>query len=193
MLKVYDANCCICYARWIDNSVVTFVSSYHDPQEFIESDRKRPRKTETNKHHIKTVWGRNARVKIPIPKVTDDYNHYMLAIDLFDQLVSYYKPLMRVTRTWMPHFVHLLNTMHVNGYIAHKHLREERGERPVPHKQYVLNLVQSLLDRAKHADQSRPNLRRRPGDDDDDPRTPQPPARRGGSSQGVVAEDQANQ
>jgi hypothetical protein len=90
--------------RWVDNNVVTMVSNVHDGNKTVNRNRKRPRQTATNWTHLQTVWGSEAVRNITIPKVIDDYNHWMCGVDKADQLIAYYRPNLRCRRTWMPLF-----------------------------------------------------------------------------------------
>jgi hypothetical protein len=80
-----------CIFRWVDNNVVTMVSSFHDGTEANPTRRRRkPRLTNTNRNHVEQVWGRQGVTDIEIPAVIDDYNHFMLGVDKADQLIAYY-------------------------------------------------------------------------------------------------------
>ena len=43
--------------RWVDNNMVTLVSTMHDPNASVGKDRRRPQTTQTNRHHVCAVWG----------------------------------------------------------------------------------------------------------------------------------------
>ena len=45
-------------------------------------------------------------VTVKIPQIINDYNHWMLGVDLVDQLIAYYRPKIRCRCTWMPLFLH---------------------------------------------------------------------------------------
>jgi Transposase IS4 len=105
-------------ARWVDNNIVTMVSTLHTGEEIVTSSRKRPRATAVNRNHLNTVWGNEAKRSIAIPKMIDDYNHWMLGVDKCDQLIAYYRPELRCRRVWMPLFFQCLDIIRVNAYIA---------------------------------------------------------------------------
>ena len=63
--------------RWIDNSSVLMVTTVHKVTQKVSRVRKKPRQTATNRNHIQQVWGVNAAVSIEIPRIVDDYNHWM--------------------------------------------------------------------------------------------------------------------
>jgi hypothetical protein len=89
-------------ARWIDNNVVTMVSTVHTGEESIERVRRKPRPTSVNWRHLELVWGANPVREIRIPCMIDDYNHWMGGVDKADQLIAYYRPNLRCRRVWMP-------------------------------------------------------------------------------------------
>ena len=63
-------------SRWVDNNIVTFVSTIHDTRKSVEADRKRPRKTKTNANNVQDVWGDEyVKKKINIPQFINDYNY----------------------------------------------------------------------------------------------------------------------
>jgi hypothetical protein len=51
--------------------------------------------------HVDKVWGDDSIVDIEIPADIDDYNHWMLGVDLADQMISYFAPDLRCKRTWL--------------------------------------------------------------------------------------------
>ena len=77
--------------RWIDNNVVLMVSTIHTGDEVLKRAQRRPRITDKNKGHVQLVWGDNHTVNINIPLLIDDYNHWMLGVDVADQLIAYYR------------------------------------------------------------------------------------------------------
>jgi len=134
-------------ARWVDNSIVTMVSTMHDPTDKVLKARKKPRKTKTNKQHLQTVWGQQAVVDVFIPLFIDDYNHWMLGVDKNDQLVAYYRINLRCRRTWMPIMLHALDLMRTNAFIVFNSLNG--GD--CVHKDFVEQWVHTLLGRAAAA------------------------------------------
>jgi len=129
-------------ARWVDNKIVTMVTTVHAGNESIERVRKKPRVNQDNRHHVETVWGRDSKKAIEIPCIIDDYNHWMLGVDKADQLISYYRPSIRCQRNWMPIMFHCFDILRINSYIMlSKH-------RKITHKEYVQELVKALVARA---------------------------------------------
>ena len=130
--------------RWVDNAVVTMVSTMHDPNESHITARRRPRTTQTNKKHVANVWGDDYIKDIAIPKVVFDYNFWKVGVDTFDQYLSYFMCDLRCRRTWMPLMLQALMTMRVNSYLAHKKICTH----PVSHKVFTLTWIRCMMRRA---------------------------------------------
>ena len=45
---------------------------------------------EFNRKHIHLIWGDDHVVSIKIPTLINDYNIWILGVDLVDQLIAYY-------------------------------------------------------------------------------------------------------
>ena len=71
--------------------------------------RKKPRINEFNRKLIRLVWGDEHIVTIKISTLINDYNHWMLGINLVDQLIEYYRPKIRCRQIWMPLLLHCLD------------------------------------------------------------------------------------
>ena len=97
--------------RWIDNNIVKMVSNIHmgAENESVMKPRKKPRINEFNRKHIRLVWGDEHVVSIKIPTIINDYNHWMLGVDLVDQLIAYYQTKIRCRRTWMSLLLYCLD------------------------------------------------------------------------------------
>ena len=87
--------------RWIDNNIVKMVSNIHtgDSTEQVLRNRRKPRLNEFNKKHVRLIWGDEHRKELEIPQIINDYNHWMLGVDVVDQLIAYYRPKIRCRRT----------------------------------------------------------------------------------------------
>ena len=137
--------------RWVDNNNVLMVTNVHDGTESIKRRRKKPRTTNVNRHHLETVWGEDYVKEIEIPRIIDDYNHWMLGVDKADQFIAYYRPNVRCRRTWMPLLFHSLDVVRVNAYIAATELgwkvQQQRSGRAI-HKAFVAEMIKALLARA---------------------------------------------
>jgi hypothetical protein len=79
---------------WIDNNIVKMVSNIHNG---ISSDvnvlrnRRKAQINEFNRKHVGYIWSDQHRKELMIiPQVINDYNHWMLGVDMVDQLTAYY-------------------------------------------------------------------------------------------------------
>ena len=63
--------------RWVDNNVVTMVTTMHTPDETVSRARNKPRVNAVIKANLNQIWGDSFTRMIEIPKVIDDYNHWM--------------------------------------------------------------------------------------------------------------------
>ena len=52
--------------------------------------RKKPRINEFNREHIRLVWGDEHVAPIKLPTLINNYSHWILGVDLVDQLIAYY-------------------------------------------------------------------------------------------------------
>jgi len=132
--------------RWVDNNIVKMVSTVHRGMdtECVERERRRPRTTATNKTHVNEVWGPDQPTRlIKIPKMIDDYNHWMGGVDKADQLIAYYRPELRCRRVWMPIFLHCLDIMRVNSYVISKSINKKGNQ-----KDFICEFICALNDRA---------------------------------------------
>ena len=150
--------------RWVDNNIVTMVSTVHNGYEKIKKTRRRPRPTATNRRHVQAVWGNNGTAEIEIPGVIDDYNHWMGGVDKADQLIAYYRPPLRCRRTWMPLFFHVLDCMRVNGFIIMK-----KHDKTTKHKEFTKEWIKALNARAHAASLSVRRAARHRQDDEAPP------------------------
>jgi len=76
--------------QWQDNWSVHFLSTIYELEERIVSERKKPRCSNSNGPAIRRVFGSHERANIPIPAITNDYNHYKVGVDVVGQHCSYY-------------------------------------------------------------------------------------------------------
>lgn len=141
-----DPNYDNCIMRWLDNGPVYLVSTWHLPQQIQLAKRKRPRMTQNNRCHIREVWGDNHTVEIHVSKIICDYNAWMGGVDRSDQLIAYYRPDIRVRRTWMPLMFHCLNVSASNAYVVHKSICRDKA---VSHKCFLILWIRAFMIRAK--------------------------------------------
>ena len=52
--------------RWVDNNVVTMVTTIHNPTDTKTCNRRKPRRTATNSSHVDAVWGQHYRCMIKV-------------------------------------------------------------------------------------------------------------------------------
>ena len=128
--------------RWVDNNMVLIVSTIHKPGKMIKRIRRKPRPTATNKNHVSKVWGNEGKKQICIPTSIDDYNHWMLGVDVADQRIAYYQPDLRCQRTWLPMFIQILGLIRNNSFVVTKTEDEE------DQKIFTLDMIQALRKKA---------------------------------------------
>ena len=120
--------------------------------------QKKPRVNTVNRKNVEVVWGDEHRKDIAIPLVIDDYNHWMLGVDVADQLIAYYHFAMRCRRTWMPIMFHCLDVLRINGYIALKGIKDAYpGADKNGHKTFLFELIQALIKRAQESQPDKMN------------------------------------
>eukprot|EP00957_Ditylum_brightwellii_P167518 12752005-Ditylum_brightwellii.AAC.1 len=104
----------------MDNGLVLCVSTLNKVGKKLERVRKHPRITIKNKDHVTKIWGDKGKKSIRIPTLIDVYNHWMCGIDIVDQHIAYYHPVLRCRRNWIPIWIQILSLMHNNAYIVYK-------------------------------------------------------------------------
>ena len=141
--------------RWIDNNVVKMVSNVHlgtSVDEAVSRARKKPRINEFNRKNIRLVWGDDHTANVKIPSIVNDYNHWMLGVDVVDQLIAYYRPKIRCRRTWMPIFLQCLCVLRVNSYVLYKETSRDHPEvddkEIKSHKSFLIEFINVLIRRA---------------------------------------------
>ncbi len=125
--------------------MVFYASTVHRPGLEIERCRRRPRKTQKNQAHVEKAWGSKGKVNIMIPKLIDDYNHWMSGVDLCDQFISYYHPNIRCRQNWVPMFIQMLSIIRSNSYIVHKTYYNKKS---LSHKEFTLTMTNCLMNKA---------------------------------------------
>ncbi|RHZ58025.1 hypothetical protein Glove_379g16 [Diversispora epigaea] len=133
---------------WMDNGPVTIENR-------IERIRRRPQETNTNAAKVRAIFGNASKKALPIPRIIDDYNHFMGGVDIADQLRGYYGTQLPVRRTWMPLFFWLLDTSIINSYLIFK-----KSGKNTNHKDFRLQLVWDLIKSSMEENEpSKPNTR----------------------------------
>ena len=89
----------------MDNGLIFCVSTVHKVGSITQRTQKKPRKTIKNSKHVDKVWGEDMKKNIYIPKLIDNYNHWIGGVDLADQRVAYYIPNLCCHCNWVPFFL----------------------------------------------------------------------------------------
>ena len=120
--------------------------------EAVICPRKKPRLNEFNRKHIRLVRGTDHVVIVKIPQITNNYNHWMLGVDLVDQLIAHYCQKIRCRRTWIPLSLHGSDIIRVNSCVlcketAYNHPDVNDGINS--HKQFLIAFINSLIHHAQ--------------------------------------------
>ena len=91
---------------------------------------------------MKDIWGDTCEKDISIPDVIDDYNYNILGVEKSDQLIAYYRPVVRVRRYWMELMFHCLDIMRINGCIISN---KSEGGIGRSHKSSLDSWIEALL------------------------------------------------
>ena len=100
---------------WVNDNIVKIVFNVHmgaKDESFMT-----PRIIEYNRKHISLVLGDYHVITVKIPQIINNYNHWMLGVNLVDQLIAFYQPKIRCQRTWMPLFLHGADIIHFYSYV----------------------------------------------------------------------------
>jgi hypothetical protein len=110
----------IVQTAWKDNALVLLMSTIHeasDPQNTVIRLRKRPKSTSTSAKTARKPFGDRPTKKLPIPKLIDDYNHNMNAVDRADQLRASKPGVRRVRRGgWHALWLFMFNITLCNSF-----------------------------------------------------------------------------
>lgn len=142
------------------------MSTVHDGQSYIVTQRRRPAKTATGAAQTRKIFSNNVRKELPIPDFIDEYNCYMCGVDIADQLRSYYNTQRAHRKTWKPLFHFLLDTVVGNCYLLSSYRPVDRYYcREKSHKQFRKDLRKALFQNStrarkhpSHATPSRPSI-----------------------------------
>ena len=151
---------------WVDNNLVTMLTTIHGlgDQWKIERNRRRPRITNVNKARVQDTWGTSPRKIVAIPKIIDDYNHYMGGVDIADQRRGYYNTQIMTRQNWMPLFYWLLDTAIINSHLAYK----AAGSK-MEHSTFRLELAWSLIKLACEREREIHQKKRKREEEQDQP------------------------
>eukprot|EP00957_Ditylum_brightwellii_P138477 10555142-Ditylum_brightwellii.AAC.1 len=103
--KFNDVHWCIdeygmLLGRQLDNDIVFCIIMVHKVGVMVERARRRPRITLLNKIHVKYVWGNVEKKEINIHRTIDDYNHWIGGVDVSDQKIADYHPIICCCHNW---------------------------------------------------------------------------------------------
>ena len=103
---------------WIDNNSILTLSTIHtidQANDIVFCLHKHPVGTSTNAVSAWKLFGNEARMLLGIPRVIDDYNHSMNAVDLADQFRKVYEVQRRARCNWWPLFYFFLDHAIINS------------------------------------------------------------------------------
>jgi hypothetical protein len=129
---------------WFDKFWVTMLTTVHDADQTVMSQRRKPRDTSAGSA-LAAAFGSESIRELRIPKFIDDYNHNKSHVDVADQLRSYSNSLTRSRRNWFPLFLYLLEVSLCNSFALYR-LVTEGGQ---DHTSFRLAVVGRLLERAR--------------------------------------------
>ena len=102
--------------QWIDNKVVTMLSTIDNVNQYVAVDRK-----------VK-VNGKWEKVEVKKPYVVERYNAYMNGVDKSDQILSKYNLSHKGVRWWKTLFYHIIDIAVVNGFILFQQHRKNNPD-----------------------------------------------------------------
>lgn len=110
--KSLDKNDGLLYIRWMDNAVVSMISSSYGTQPV---------------NHVKRYSQKDKRhIYIPIPQVIAQYNKYMGGTDQMDQNVACYRIGIRGKKWYWPIVTWLLDMSLQNSWILYNKIKKEK-------------------------------------------------------------------
>ncbi len=96
------------------------VSTVDSGEEVVEKIWRSPRENKINKQALPKVFGNNHSAIVGIPEVIDYYNHKMKGVDMSDQQISNYWPLLQNHHYLIALFMHGLDIARINSFIVCK-------------------------------------------------------------------------
>lgn len=132
---------------------VKMISSIHRPVRETVVQRKKPVFDRDKGHFLYQV------VEVTVPDCSADYNKFMNAVDIADQIRSYYTTRRRTRKWWHRFFFFVLDTAICNAYVSYQRywtvVNEKRSAesetesnvpfRPLTHSQFNEMLAEELL------------------------------------------------
>ena len=141
----------LCIA-WQDNNTVTALSTVHTvhkDDDWVKRKRKCPSKTSTNATTARKPFNGRPTADLPIPRLIDDYNHYMGGVDIANQLRAVYETHRKAWRSWWPLFYWCLDTAAVNAYKISHLLRAKRQLPQLTHADFREALYIALFTQGR--------------------------------------------
>ena len=121
------------FVKWMDTREVSMCSTIH-----------RAFAGEMVQRRVKQPDGQWVRKRIPCPAPIVAYNRYMGGVDRSDQLIQYYSAHRRASRWYRTIVLHLFDISTTNAYLLHRTVAQERGERALDHKAFMMQLCAGL-------------------------------------------------
>eukprot|EP00957_Ditylum_brightwellii_P071088 5403246-Ditylum_brightwellii.AAC.1 len=75
------------------------------------------------------------RKKSNIPRLMDDYNHWMDRVGVYNQRIIYYHPNLCCSCNWVPIFLQIQSIMRNSAYVVHK---DHYGNNALSHKRFTM-------------------------------------------------------
>jgi Transposase IS4 len=143
LTEIVDSTLCF---LWQNNNVVLgLITAHCVKNDTIKRLRKRLSSTSVNAAIVRPVFGNEPYKWLYIPRVIDDYNHYMNSVDLANQLrknFTVHRPFKR--RIWRPLWYYILNIYAVNSYLIWKGNRMDPNKRG--QRRFRETLIHALLN-----------------------------------------------
>ena len=117
----------------------------HTHDETVSCVMKKPRVNAVNKANLNQIWGDSYARMIKIPKVIDDYNHWIGGVDQNNQLIANYCHQLHCKQIWMPLMFYSLDVLYVNAYLAHFRLQTDVKDQ-LEQKEFILSLVEIMQE-----------------------------------------------
>lgn len=130
---------------WKDHKMVYLLSNFHSIKE-VTTERvlsKKDYKKQSQTQDFESE-GPYPKEKIRIPSSVFDYNKGMRGVDVLDQLSSYYG-VQLVSKRWYIKVFFQLEIAMINSYILYKKTCVKAGKAELPHLQFRLEVIRSLL------------------------------------------------
>ena len=145
-MRWVQENSCLAL-QWIDNKVVTMLSTTDKANDYVEV----PRKVK-----VSNQW---KTIKIHKSYLIEHYNNFMNGVDKSDHILAMYKLLRKCVRQWKTIFFHLIDIATVNSFILFKRFSEQNQDNEqLQHKKKYLflefreELIKNLIDLNQYAE-----------------------------------------